>query len=61
MGTWEHIKLGELPQHNALGFFCWGEIPQNTHRNKKGVVYRALFLFGTSMVLFWPTFSGLME
>jgi hypothetical protein len=21
---WEHIKLGELPGHNALGFFCWG-------------------------------------
>jgi len=38
MGTWEHIKLGELPQHNTLGFFCW-EDPQNAHRNKKGVVY----------------------
>ncbi len=24
MGMWEHIKLGELPQHNTLGFFCWG-------------------------------------
>jgi hypothetical protein len=24
MGTWEHIKLRELPRHNALGFFCWG-------------------------------------
>jgi hypothetical protein len=24
MGTWEHIKLGELPRHNTLGFFCWG-------------------------------------
>jgi hypothetical protein len=24
MGTWEHIKLGELPRHNALAFFCWG-------------------------------------
>jgi hypothetical protein len=21
---WEHIKLGELPRHNALGFFCLG-------------------------------------
>jgi hypothetical protein len=21
---WEHIKLGELRWHNALGFFCWG-------------------------------------
>jgi hypothetical protein len=20
----EHIKLGELPWHNGLGFFCWG-------------------------------------
>jgi hypothetical protein len=25
MGTWEHIKLGELPQGNALRFFCWGK------------------------------------
>jgi hypothetical protein len=24
MGMWEHIKLGELPPHNTLGFFCWG-------------------------------------
>jgi hypothetical protein len=24
MGTWEHIKLGELPRHNALELFCWG-------------------------------------
>jgi len=24
MGTWEHIKLGELPWHNGLGFFSWG-------------------------------------
>jgi hypothetical protein len=24
MGTWEHIKLGELPGDNAPGFFCWG-------------------------------------
>jgi hypothetical protein len=22
MGRWEHIKLGELPWHNTLGFFC---------------------------------------
>jgi hypothetical protein len=21
---WEHIKFGELPQHNALWYFCWG-------------------------------------
>jgi hypothetical protein len=33
MGTWEHIKLGELPYHNALG----GD-PSNTHKNKKGLV-----------------------
>jgi hypothetical protein len=40
MGTWEHIKLRELPWHNnALRFFRMGEIPQNTHSNKKGVVY----------------------
>jgi uncharacterized protein YigE (DUF2233 family) len=24
MGTWEHIKMGELLSHNALRFFCWG-------------------------------------
>jgi hypothetical protein len=24
MGMCEHIKLGELLGHNALGFFCWG-------------------------------------
>jgi hypothetical protein len=24
METWEHIKLGELPKHNALRFFYWG-------------------------------------
>jgi hypothetical protein len=39
MGTWEHIKLGELPRHNTLRVPLLGEIPQNTHRNKKGLVY----------------------
>jgi hypothetical protein len=24
MGTWEYIKFGELPQHNALWYFRWG-------------------------------------
>ncbi len=52
LGTWEHIKLGELTQHNALGFFCWGEIPQNTHRNQKGVVQDILELSVKS-----PSFS----
>jgi hypothetical protein len=37
-------KIGELPQHNTLGFFCRGEIAQNTHRNKKGVVYVLLWV-----------------
>ncbi len=23
MGTWERTKLGKLPLHNALEFFCW--------------------------------------
>ncbi len=40
MGTWEHMKLRELPQPNGLGFFPLEEISQNTHRNKKGVVYK---------------------
>jgi hypothetical protein len=46
--SWEHgnmgtYRIGELPWHNTLGFFYWGEIPQNTHRNKKGVVYGLSF------------------
>ncbi len=31
-------RIGELLWHNTLGFFCWREIPQNTHRNKRRVV-----------------------
>jgi len=27
MGTWEHIKLRELPQLNGLGFFPLGGDP----------------------------------
>jgi hypothetical protein len=40
MGTWEHIKLGELPRHNTLGFvLLLGEIPQkNTYKIKREVV-----------------------
>jgi hypothetical protein len=37
MEIWEHgkqIKFGELAWHNGLGFFCWGEIPQNTQEMK---------------------------
>jgi hypothetical protein len=37
MGTWEHIKLGELLGHNALGFFCWGR-SLKIHIEIKGVV-----------------------
>jgi hypothetical protein len=44
MGTWEHIKLRELPWHNTLRVLLLGEIPQNTHRNKNGVAY-ILFYF----------------
>jgi hypothetical protein len=36
---WEHIKLSELPLHNALGF-CWGRSLKITHRNEKEVVLR---------------------
>ncbi len=28
------------PPHKPLGFFSWGEIPQNTHRNKKASCLR---------------------
>jgi hypothetical protein len=27
MGTWECMKLGELPWHNTLGVLCWGRDP----------------------------------
>jgi len=43
MGTWEHIKLRELPRHNALGFFCWGRSLKIHTRNKKGVVCSATY------------------
>jgi hypothetical protein len=36
MGTWEHIKLGE--------------IPQNRHRNQKGVVLQASLSFTKSQI-----------
>jgi len=37
-GTWEHIKLGVLPGHNAPGFFCWGRSLKIHIEIKKGVV-----------------------
>jgi hypothetical protein len=40
MGAWEHIKLGELPGHNALGFFWW-ERSLKTHTEIK----RELFTY----------------
>jgi hypothetical protein len=46
---WEHIKLGELPWHIALGFLLLGEIPQNTQRNKKGVVYDTCKIQGVNV------------
>jgi hypothetical protein len=38
MGKWEHIKLGELPRHNGLGFlfFCWGRSLKIHIEIKKG-------------------------
>jgi hypothetical protein len=38
MGTWEHIKLGELPQHNTLGFFWWGRSLKIDIERKRGLV-----------------------
>jgi hypothetical protein len=41
MGTY---KIGELPWHNTQGWvLLLGEIPQNTHRIKKGVVSVSAF------------------
>jgi hypothetical protein len=37
MGMWEHLKLGELPLASDPRDLWHREIPQNTHRNKKGV------------------------
>ncbi len=42
MGTWEHIKLKELPRHNALGFFCSGRSIKIHIEIKKGVVCETL-------------------
>jgi hypothetical protein len=39
MGTWEHINLGGLPQHNGLGFFCWGRSLKIYTEIKRGFVY----------------------
>jgi hypothetical protein len=39
---WEHIKLGELPRHNTLGFFCWGRSLKIHIEIKKGLVYVAV-------------------
>jgi hypothetical protein len=39
MGTWEHIKLGKLPQHNALGFFCW-RISLKIHKEVKRELFK---------------------
>jgi hypothetical protein len=36
MGTY---KIGELPRHNALGFFYWGRFLKIHIEIKKGVVY----------------------
>jgi hypothetical protein len=37
MGTWEHIKMQTSPSITPWVLLL-EEIPQNTHRNKKGVV-----------------------
>jgi len=43
-------KIGELRQHIGLGFFCWGRSLENTHRNRKGVVYIS---FRSTVENFW--------
>jgi hypothetical protein len=44
MGTWEHIKLGELPKHNALEFFCYGR-SLKIHTETKGVSHCGLSIY----------------
>jgi len=41
MGTWEHIKLRELPQHNTIGFFSWGR-SLKIHTEIKGELFYVL-------------------
>jgi hypothetical protein len=42
MGTY---KIGELPQHSAIMFFCCGRSLKIHIENEKGVVYVAFFFF----------------
>jgi hypothetical protein len=55
MGTWEHIKLGELPWHNSLGFFCcagrWVGDPSKIHIKIKRELFMILSSFKLDMVL----------
>ncbi len=46
MGTY---KIGELPQHSAIMFFCCGRSLKIHIENEKGVVYVASFF----LFLFW--------
>jgi hypothetical protein len=44
MGAWEHIKLGELPGHNAPGFFCWGR-SLKTHMEIKRKMFTYIIIY----------------
>jgi hypothetical protein len=57
MGTY---KIGELPQHSAIRFFCYRKSLKIHIENEKGVVYVAsffLFLFWFCLFV-WDIFRG---
>jgi hypothetical protein len=45
MGMWEHIKLGELPPHNTLGFFYWGRSLKIHIEIKRECLYREQLMY----------------
>jgi hypothetical protein len=48
MGMWEHMKMGELPLHNALRFFCWGRSLKIRIEIKKELfMYGGIIYLGT--------------
>jgi hypothetical protein len=45
MGTWEHIKLGELPRHNAPSVFFLGNISLKIHIKIKRKLFTYIYTF----------------
>jgi hypothetical protein len=54
MGMWEHIKLGELPQHSTLGFF-WGSSLKIHIEITREYLYKEQFVY---IILIWKNISN---